>query len=266
MKQVYLNIDDAVSENFAFKTDILKKHHIPVIFFCRGDRLDSGEDRIDNAAKAIRDGFVLGNHLYSHTRVTTLDFDTVKEELLKTERLLDKAYKKAGVERRYKFMRFPYIDRGCGAFPADKSKMSDRHIREMREAMGLIQITSPLPEGDEKLIAHKEKIQELLKAEGFTNPDFGKVTYSWFKDTEFYTGRDVNFTMATGDSNLLPKYRHKGVTMEDLFRDMDKNFARDPASAEVVVMHDYDQEGMPKVFETIIEHLVKKVQFIGATN
>lgn len=264
MKQIYLTMDDAVSENFLFKTEILKKHHIPLIFFCRGDRLDMGEDRINSAAKAISDGLIMGNHLYSHTRVTTLTFETVKDELLKTDRLIDKAYKKAGVERKYKFMRFPYIDRGCGNFPADKGKMKKEHIDAMSESMGLIQMTSPLPDANEALIEHKNKIQELLKYEGFTNPNFDKVKYPWYKETEFYTGYDVNFTMATGDSNLLPKYRYKGVTMEDLFRDLDKNFKKDPTSAEVVLLHDYDQEGMPAVFETLINYLVEHVEFLEA--
>lgn len=266
MKQIYLTIDDAVSTNFIDKVNFLKNHSIPAIFFCRGDRLALSETRLKEAGYAINAGYIMGNHLFSHTRVSTLSFETVKEELLKTDALIDKAYKIAGVERKYKFMRFPYIDRGCGAFPADKTKIKPEYQQAMQESMGLIQITSPLPEANDELLEHKRKIQELLKSEGFTNPNFDKVTYKWFKDTEFFLEYDVNFTMATGDSNMLPKYRYKGITMDDLFKDIDKNLMKDKDSAEVVIMHDYDEDGMNEVFETIINRLSKQVKFLGVEN
>ncbi|OPZ78587.1 MAG: Peptidoglycan-N-acetylmuramic acid deacetylase PdaA precursor [Alphaproteobacteria bacterium ADurb.Bin438] len=261
MKQIYLTIDDAPSSDFLNKVKLLKDNEIPAVFFARGDRLDN-DKAIEEVSKAILDGFVIGNHLYSHTRVSTLSFEVVKEEIIKTDKLIEQAYKRAGVEQKQKYLRFPYLDRGCGALPVDKNKTPLEYQEKIKEAMGLIQITSPLSEADEKLIEHKNKIQELLKSLGYSQPLFDGVNYDWFKNSEFYTGFDVNMTMATGDSNLLPKYRYKGVTINDIFKGIDENFAKDINSAEIIIMHDYDQEGMDEIFKTIINHLKNKVKFI----
>ncbi len=81
----YLTIDDAPSKVFKEKVDILKRKNIPAIFFCRGDRL---QHFMDTAIYAIKNGFILANHAYSHRYFSSLSLKECKEEIYRTDMLL----------------------------------------------------------------------------------------------------------------------------------------------------------------------------------
>ena len=63
MKAAYLTIDDSPSPDMQSKVDYLHREAIPAVFFCRGDFL---EERPAAALDAIRKGFIIANHSYSH--------------------------------------------------------------------------------------------------------------------------------------------------------------------------------------------------------
>ena len=125
MTQVgYLTIDDSPTEDFLNKVNLLSSMEIPAIFFCRGNRL---EERPDDAISAIKKGYVLGNHSYSHPHFSELTLKECFQEIKQTDEILDKIYRDAEVTRPAKLFRFPYGDKGSKTdaehgWPDDENK------------------------------------------------------------------------------------------------------------------------------------------------
>lgn len=55
---------------------------------------------------------IIGNHSYSHPQFSELSFEDGIKEIEKCEEILNKLYRDAGVERKYRPFRFPYGDKG----------------------------------------------------------------------------------------------------------------------------------------------------------
>jgi peptidoglycan/xylan/chitin deacetylase (PgdA/CDA1 family) len=109
MGTVFLSIDDAPSAHFQNKIDYLAGNNIPAIFFCAGKTLEKSEPQF---LHALQRGFMVENHSYSHVRFSTISLNQAQEEIRITDGLLDRLYLKAGVDRRFKLFRFPFLDRG----------------------------------------------------------------------------------------------------------------------------------------------------------
>ena len=132
MPVAYLTIDDAPSADFEKKVAFLRAHRVPAVFFCIGEQLTRYPDAVVNA---IRDGFVIGNHSYSHPRFSQLSLDEAKREIDRTDTLLEHLHEAAGRKRPVKLFRFPYGDTG-------------RHTRAIRRylaASGHVGIQVPRP-------------------------------------------------------------------------------------------------------------------------
>lgn len=140
MKKVFLTIDDAPSEDFVKKVDFLKDNKIPAIFFCLGKLMKKNED---NLVYAIKKGFILGNHSFSHKDFSKISIKEAKEQIKKTDEIIEKIYKKAKTKRNHKFFRFPYGNKG----------------------------------GE-----NKEIIQKILKGLGYKQPNFNGITYDYWKE------------------------------------------------------------------------------------
>lgn len=104
MKTAYLTIDDAPSDDFRKKVDFLTKNNIPAIFYCRGDNLEKHEE---DAIYAIKKGFVIGNHSYSHAKFAEISKKDAFEQIKKTDEIIEKLYDKAKLKA-IKVFRYPY--------------------------------------------------------------------------------------------------------------------------------------------------------------
>src|SRR5687768_722942 len=100
MQTAYLTIDDTPSAQTDELTTFLAQRGVPALLFCRGDRLEANPDP---AVRAVRAGFVLGNHAYSHTRFSALTLAEGIAEIERTERLIDGVYSRAGIARPGKY-------------------------------------------------------------------------------------------------------------------------------------------------------------------
>lgn len=103
----YLTIDDCPSKDFLKKIDYLEKHKIPAILFCTGNLIT--EELENDIITAIKKGFIIGNHSWSHYDFTTLSKEEIKEEIIKTDELISQLYNRAGVDQTVKYFRFPYL-------------------------------------------------------------------------------------------------------------------------------------------------------------
>lgn len=111
----YLTIDDAPSERLGAKLDALDARDVPAVLFCEGRRL---ADAPALAERAVEAGYHLGNHTYSHPHASDLSVEAFEREVARTERRIEAAYDRAGVERPARLFRFPYGDDGGERAPA----------------------------------------------------------------------------------------------------------------------------------------------------
>ena len=109
MSRLILTIDDIPQKVTVPLVDYLAEKSIPAIFFAIGEKLEKDPAP---AVHALKKGFLIGNHSFSHPFFSQITYEEAVKEIQRTEALLDKVYEEAGVEREMKFFRFPYIDKG----------------------------------------------------------------------------------------------------------------------------------------------------------
>jgi peptidoglycan/xylan/chitin deacetylase (PgdA/CDA1 family) len=109
-KPVALALDDAPSPSTRALLDQLHARGHRGILFVIGQKVDIPSPVLIDA---VRRGFGLGNHSFSHPRFSSVDMATAEDEIVRTERVIDGVYEEAGVPRWAKWFRFPYLDGGA---------------------------------------------------------------------------------------------------------------------------------------------------------
>lgn len=236
-KVAYFTIDDCPSEDMRRKVDFLLEHGVQAIWFCRGEFL---EKRRKAVVYAIKNGFVMGNHSYNHPLFSRITLDECFRQINVTDVLIEAAYEKAGVERRVKVFRFPWGDKG-GGFEFTRGGFK------------------PKKENPE----HREALQAFLRKQGYTQPRFRGINYSWFNDANLLGDVDVYFTYDTMDWGVLapkPKYGIKGL--EDILARMDEDVPEEgrglnyAGSNEIIVIHDLPETA--HLFAPVVTKLLDK--------
>lgn len=141
MATIYLTIDDAPSAALPPKVDRLREAGVPALFFCEGEKLAANRDV---ARETIAAGYHLGNHLYSHPHASDHSVQEFRDELERTETLIEAAYDAAGVERPVELFRFPYGDQGGENKAEFQAVLDEFGFRPPR--------TTAAPEGDRAAI------------------------------------------------------------------------------------------------------------------
>lgn len=236
-RMAYLTIDDSPSPRMDDMVDALAARNVPAVFFCRGDHL---ERYFNSAVRAIEKGFVLANHSYSHPRASQVSFGDFTDEIRRTQDVIDKAYRAAGVTGDPKLFRFPHMDRGMGGWIIDYDAVPedqrDAIIRMFSDGLN-VTLTPPDQAAREK----KDALQDFLRQEGFVTPAFNGVTFPWYTGTEIGQAVDAMFTYSTSD--WMVTARHKGKwpwkSVEDLKTKMDNDpWLQKTDSAHVILAHD----------------------------
>jgi len=221
-RTAYLTIDDAPSEGFLDKLSYLSSRGIPAIFFCTGGDL---ERRRDYAVAAIRHGYVIGNHSWSHPSFSDLTFEQIRAEIERTDIEIEVAYRLAGTQRQHMLFRFPYGDKG------------DPGLRD--------------------------QIQAYLRAEGYTAPPFPDITYESYES--YRADADWYWTFDTYDWVLKSASRRREYdlhTPEDALALMDRDEPEagyglsSGSSAEIILIHDL-------INNSLFTDMIEKVQAKG---
>ena len=109
MAKILLTVDDIPDEVTIPLLDYLLEQGIRPVMFTIGDL---AEKNYDTLLYVLKKGIVVGNHSWTHPDFSTISYEECIEEIERTEALLNKAYADAGVERRYKLFRFPFLNKG----------------------------------------------------------------------------------------------------------------------------------------------------------
>ncbi len=230
MKRIaYLTIDDAPRKDFKKKLLLLKSFNMPAVFYCTGQGLEA---KPDDAVFALMEGYVIGNHSYSHPHFSELTYDQAVDEIEKTDFILQKIYAEAGKEIIRTF-RFPYGDKGWGSNPGET-----------------------VPSAEQK--SHYEKIQKFLLASGYAQPEFPGLNNTEYLRKNFLKDVDVFWTFDCREW----EYDGTEQVYEKILNRMDID---DPenwfglnsgTSAEIILTHDHDET--TPLFETLIMKLAAK--------
>lgn len=133
VNKIYLTIDDCPSIHMDKKVSFLKHVNIPALFYARGEDINTYPDQIINV---IKNGFLIGNHSYTHPYFSQISLDQCFDEILKTEKLIDECYNAAKVRRPHKVIRLPFADRGAGPKAAIWQNETDKSkVREIQNFM-----------------------------------------------------------------------------------------------------------------------------------
>jgi len=108
-KQIYLTIDDGPGKDFTDKIDYLYHNKIPAILFCQGLLI---KKRSEDVKRAIKSGYVIGNHSYDHKSFSKLKITEVYKQISRTDKIINNVYASLGIKRPIKLFRFPFGDRG----------------------------------------------------------------------------------------------------------------------------------------------------------
>lgn len=167
-KIAYLTVDDGPTENFATLVDFLDSKGIKAIWFCIGRELERFPQ---NALYALKKGHVIGSHSYSHPNFSEMPLERAREEIEKTDRIIDDLYARAGARRDLKVFRFPGLDNGS------------------KDEYGACRWDDP----------HVAAIQRILRENGYRQPGFKGINYAWYRRAGFDRCLNVDCTYDTFD-------------------------------------------------------------------
>ena len=109
MSRAILTIDDAPTKITPQIIDYLRSKDItPVIYFFGA----SVEEHFEEAVYVAKSGVLIGNHSFSHPHFSTLTLDECRNEIIKTEKEIERVYNAAKMKREHRVFRFPYGDKG----------------------------------------------------------------------------------------------------------------------------------------------------------
>jgi Predicted xylanase/chitin deacetylase len=104
VKYIALSFDDGPNTTTESKMlDVLAKHDVPATFFFIGNNIN--EESAENMKRALELGCEIGNHSLTHSRMSQMDEEQVKTEILATSKMIEQI-----TGQRPRFFRPPYID------------------------------------------------------------------------------------------------------------------------------------------------------------
>jgi len=210
-------LNDTPSSYSKERLDYLIANKIPAILFCKGNNM---EERPEIVAESIRNGFIIGNHSYTHPHFSQLELIQCEEEISKADRIIEEAYYQVSIKRPEKLFMFPFFDNGTA-----------------------------------RSVLHKKRLQDVLKNQDYKNLDTSRITYPFFKEEGLHLSNDVYCTLNFQEwkNPNLDDLLKKIDSPDNLFG----GDLSDYTSADLLLMHDNEKTN-PSLFPAIIDKLVAR--------
>lgn len=219
MSQAILTIDDIASKNTPAIVDYLVKKDIRAVMFAVGSNV---EKYYDEAIYALKAGMIVGNHSYSHPAFSSLTITEAVKEIEKNEAVLDKLYKDAGVERKYRPFRFPYGDKGG-------------------KIAGLL--------------------QDYFREHGFDKLNDKKIDLAWWSESGCAKDIDTLWTFDFAEYRIRPESGFTEEDVMKRIHDENPSqggvlLAENSHHIILLHAHDETEEMVPRYYEKFIEHVM----------
>lgn len=221
MIHAILTVDDISTKNTKMIVDYLNEKKITAVMFAWGEFV---ENHYENAIYALQHGMIVGNHSYSHPHFSELSLEEAIEEIEKNEKILDKLYKDAGVERKYKLFRFPYGDLG----------------------------------GD-----NKDALQDYLKSHGFDKLKDTQVPYDFWKEEGLDKNIDTSWTFDFCEYCIRPNSGFTKENVFERMEDRNPEFGAallEDGGSHILLIHDHEEteDLVPGYFKMFIDYVIDK--------
>ena len=219
MVQAVLTIDDIASRNTPEIVDYLNEKGITALMFAVGMNV---EKYYDNAIYALQHGMIVGNHSYSHPAFSEISIEEAKEEILHNEAVLDKLYRDAGVERKFRPFRFPYGNKGG---------------------------------------SNKEALQEFFREQGFNKLRDDRIPFAFWKQVGLDKDIDTLWTFDFAEYNIRPNSGFTLEDVWKRIEDRDPGSGASLSTEggyHVLLLHAHDEtdEMVPGYYRLFIEKLL----------
>lgn len=220
MSKAILTIDDVASANTPAIVDYLCEKKIPVIFFAVGEKV---EQYYDEALYALQKGILIGNHSYSHPAFSSLSLQEGIAEIERNEEVLNRLYKDAGVERRYRPFRFPYGDKG----------------------------------GE-----NKDALQKYFRENGFDKVADEKITGAWYEAQDQHQDVDTLWTFDFGEWQIREGADFTAADVVKRMHEKNPGYGEvlfAEGSHHILLLHAHDEtEAMvPEYYKLFLEEALK---------
>lgn len=254
MSDLYLTIDDSPSANFTALCAYLKSKNIPAVFFARGDLLSLYPNE---TIQAIKDGFVIANHSWSHHHASKLGADMAIKEVLKTQTLIEKLYLAAGVKLPGPYMRFPHMDSGLGGWPLPPETFTSDEQADLRKVYGTF-YNNTLAEPGDVAVARHNAIEEALRARGFRQMQFPDIHVDWYNRYAASSAVSTQGTFSHPDWIMYKRHEGRVPPEQRNIAALNKNFDDFTArhgGAQILVMHE-SVELWPTT-KALLDHMIE---------
>lgn len=263
-KKIYFTVDDAPCARFREVIDYLSARNVPALFFNIGEHMEAYPAE---HIYGIERGYMMANHAYSHVRASRHDVSFYKEEILRTEEILNVHYAKAGVKRTKRYFRFPYMDRGMGGGYFVEPDQMGAYENGFFLPMAVEGLGNDFETPSANLVNKKNELQKFLLEQGFDRFPSDLITLSAYQETEMAQAIDVLGTVSTRDWAIRDKHRGQwGVSsLEDLYAHLDQQiFQNDYDGAHIVFAHARDED--VETFFALVDYFLKNdVEFLDFT-
>ena len=249
-EQAYLTIDDCPSPDFVGKREFLRQAGIPALLFCEGRAMAQFPEE---TITAIRQGFVIGNHSWSHPHFSDIGLGECLDEIRRTDALIDDLHRQAGMPRTAHFFRFPFFDAGGSASGQSYEAQSGQ----------------PPAEPGDALAAKRQAIQDCLKELGYRQPAFAGIKHDYFADQHIFDGVDVRCTFdqmeywlgnTQAPYGMMAESAILGRIEEDVPHEGRPLNRHD--TTDVILVHDHTYT-TPLFYRIIARYLEKGIKFLA---
>lgn len=261
-KQIYLTIDDSPSKQFRTNLDYLIAHDIPCVFFCIGQQIETAWEDLKYA---IRQGYSIGNHSFTHPYFSEITLEKAKDEIFQTDILIKRLYWECGIYTYPKYFRFPYGDKGDGKYGLVFSS-----IEEARKQKPTPRWKRFFHSKNIGSAPHAEAIQSYLSTLGYTSAQLANIHYPFFKklqkDIDWSWTFDVEEWRYTGKERyqflLQMKARLENPFPKDARgKDVVSGSLCNTESADLVLFHDRAETNV--LFRSILDMMREmQVEFL----
>ena len=238
-KIVYLTIDDCPTKDFKEKIDFLISHHIPAILFCIGQDLQQFPAEIKYA---LTQGYIIGNHAWSHKSFSDLSIEECKEEIKRTDDLINALHASLHMERQFFLFRFPFMDKGGYN---NNSEFNQQWL-------------SPYTQPEKK-----NTIQAYLRSLGYRQPLFSGIHQPWYLEHKLHEDADIFLTFDQKEYYLDTKDAPHGLEQETAIlarieedRPLQRRSLNRNDWADIILIHDHIHT--TELFYKIIRRYIDK--------
>ena len=176
VKYLALSFDDGPNLTTESRMlEVLAKHDVPATFFLIGNNIN--EETAENMKRALELGCEIGNHSLTHSRMSQMDEEQVKTEILATSRMIEQI-----IGQVPKLFRPPFIDvkpemydwidltficgKGCEDWVATVDKDTRREGIIANAEPGAIYLLHDF-EGNEATVEALDEAIPVLKEQGY---------------------------------------------------------------------------------------------------